>query len=508
MEYGFVIDNQRCIGCHACTVACKAEHQVPLGSFRTWVKNVEKGTFPDVRRHFTVLRCNHCADAPCVNICPTRALLHRPDAIVDFDSAHCIGCKACMAACPYDAIYIDPDTSTAAKCNYCAHRIEIQMEPPCVTVCPEQAIIAGDLSDSRSRISGLLALRQVSVRKPEKGTRPRVYYIGADDVSLAPEAAARSGSYAWAERPAGEADPPVPRLPDEAPARVSYDISHERPWGPGVSLHLWTKSLAAGPLLVAALLMLMRYVRAPILFGIYAPCLALAMTAATVLLLIRDLGRPERFLKILFHPNPRSWLVWGAYALTAFFVVALLWLAAGVAELEGILTRLLWPVLLLAALAAGYSAFLLAQARGRDLWQSRLLFPHLIVQAFLAGSAALSLGALYLGSGRMLAGFLLRCLLGGLCVHGILVLNEIGIPHGTEAGNGAVRYMLRGPLSRLFWIGALLVGFVIPVNLLALYFAGPFSGLQLAVPAAALSLLGLLAYEHCYIRAGQALPLS
>jgi Fe-S-cluster-containing dehydrogenase component/formate-dependent nitrite reductase membrane component NrfD len=508
MEYGFVIDNQRCIGCHACTVACKAEHEVPLGSFRTWVKNVEKGSFPDVRRHFTVLRCNHCADAPCVNICPTRALFHRRDAIVDFNSAHCIGCKACMAACPYDAIYIDPDTGSAAKCNYCAHRIEIKMEPPCVTVCPEQAIIAGDLSDSRSRISSLLALRQVSVRKPEKGTRPRVYYIGADDVSLAPETAAQSGSYAWAERPATEAAPFVSRLPGDAPARVSYDISHERPWGLGVSLYLWTKSLAAGPILTAALLMLLHYMRAPILLGMYAPSLALAMTVATVLLLIGDLERPGRFLKIVFHPNPRSWLVWGSYSLTAFFVVAFLWLAAGAAGLEGILTRLLWPGLLLAALAAGYSAFLLAQARGRDLWQSRLLFPHLIVQAFLAGSAALALGAAYLGSGRMIADFLLRCLLGGLCVHGIFILSEIGIPHGSEAGNGAVRYMLQGPLSQLFWIGAVFIGFVAPVNMLALYFAGAISDLQLGVPAAVLSLLGLLAYEHCYIRAGQALALS
>jgi len=508
MEYGFVIDNQRCIGCHACTVACKAEHQVPLGSFRTWVKNVEKGTYPDVRRHVAVLRCNHCVDAPCVNICPTRALFHRRDAIVDFDPAHCIGCKACMAACPYDALYVDPDTQTAAKCNYCAHRIEFRMEPPCVTACPEQAIIAGDLSDSRSRISSLLALRQVSVRKPEKGTRPRVYYIGADDVSLAPETAAHSGSYAWAERPAWDPGSAVARPPGEAQALVSYDVSHEKPWGFGVSLYLWTKSLAAGPVLASALLMLMHYARAPVLFGIYAPVLALMMTTMTVFLLIGDLGRPGRFLKIIFHPNPRSWLVWGAYSLTAFFVVAILWLSAGVAELEGILVRLLWPGLLLAALCAGYSAFLLAQARGRDLWQSRLLFPHLIVQAFLAGSAALAIGAVFLGSGRLLIDFLFRCLLGGLCVHGILGLSEIGIPHGTEAGKDAVRFILQGPLSRLFWFGAVSAGFIFPVNMLAFYFAGPFPDMTLAMMAAALSLIGLLAYDHCYIRAGQALPLS
>src|SRR5206468_8371456 len=115
LRYGFVIDQRRCIGCHACTVACKEENQVPLGAFRTWVKYVERGTFPHTRRYFAVLRCNHCDAAPCVTICPTVALYRRPDGIVDLDGDRCIGCKACMQACPYDALYIDPNTRTAAK---------------------------------------------------------------------------------------------------------------------------------------------------------------------------------------------------------------------------------------------------------------------------------------------------------------------------------------------------------------------------------------------------------
>ena len=115
MNYGFVIDNRNCIGCHACTVACKAEHDVPIGVNRTWVKYVEKGQFPDTRRVFSVLRCNHCEYAPCVEICPTQALYVRPDGIVDFNNNRCIGCKSCTHACPYDAIYIDPESHTAAK---------------------------------------------------------------------------------------------------------------------------------------------------------------------------------------------------------------------------------------------------------------------------------------------------------------------------------------------------------------------------------------------------------
>ena len=147
MQYGFVIDHRKCIGCHACTVACKSENEVPVGDFRTWVKYVDKGTFPEVKRHFTVLRCNHCDAAPCVEICPTVALHKRPDAIVDLDRDRCIGCRSCMQACPYDALYLNEDTGTAEKCHYCAHRTELGLEPACVVVCPERAIVAGDVSD-------------------------------------------------------------------------------------------------------------------------------------------------------------------------------------------------------------------------------------------------------------------------------------------------------------------------------------------------------------------------
>src|ERR1022692_4236849 len=132
--------------CHACTTACKSENEVPLGVTRTYVKSVEVGTFPQVRRTFQVTRCNQCADAPCVSACPTQAMYRRPDGIVDFDKWGCIGCKACIAACPYDAIFINPEDNSAEKCNLCAHRLEVGLEPACVTVCPTEAILVGDLN--------------------------------------------------------------------------------------------------------------------------------------------------------------------------------------------------------------------------------------------------------------------------------------------------------------------------------------------------------------------------
>ena len=186
MRYGFVIDQNRCIGCHACTVACKEEHNIAVGVNRTWVKYIEKGHYPDTRRHFAVLRCNHCDDAPCIEICPTVALFRRHDGIVDFDNERCIGCKSCMQACPYDALYIDPDRNTAAKCNFDASRVEMGYKPACEVVCPTQAILSGDLDDPNSQISRRIAMDKVSVRKPEKGTKPKLFYVGVDGDLLNP----------------------------------------------------------------------------------------------------------------------------------------------------------------------------------------------------------------------------------------------------------------------------------------------------------------------------------
>jgi len=211
MRYAFVIDHSRCIGCHACSLACKVEHEVPVGSYRTWVKYVEKGTFPDVRRFFSVLRCNHCDNAPCVTICPVSALFTRDNGIVDFDREACIGCKACMQACPYDALHIHPDTGTAEKCNFCAHRVENEMEPPCATVCPTEAIVVGDIDDPAARVSRLIATKQVSVRKPEKGTQPKVFYIEGEPAALIPGIADPRGGYMWADR-VGASTPDYPTM--------------------------------------------------------------------------------------------------------------------------------------------------------------------------------------------------------------------------------------------------------------------------------------------------------
>ena len=238
----------------------------PSASFRTWVKNVEVGTFPDVKRHFAVLRCNHCADAPCVEVCPVTAMYQRPDGLVDFDHDMCIGCKACMQACPYDAIYMDPDSNTAAKCNFCSHRVDEGLLPSCVVVCPEEALLFGDMEDPTSKVQRALVEHDVTVRRPEQGTRPQAFYIGAHDATLDPLAARHDATYMWADRDARDhSHAPLPvcsanhartagarRLRRAAPTHVGLagvvvhlDEGHRRGIGSASAGHRGTTSTSA-----------------------------------------------------------------------------------------------------------------------------------------------------------------------------------------------------------------------------------------------------------------------
>src|SRR5437764_13922386 len=261
-QWAKVIDQTRCIGCHACTTACKSENLVPLGVTRTYVKHVDVGTWPEARRAHQVTRCNQCAHAPCVTACPTSAMFKRADGIVDFDKSICIGCKACMAACPYDAIFINPEDHSAEKCNFCAHRIDVGLEPACVVVCPTQAILIGDLNDQSSYVAQIINREPVNVRRPEKETLPKLFYKGAHQATLDPLAARRpeSGLYMWSEQ-GQNAETIASGNPlfnnSSAAALLSYDVPHAIPWDWRVSLYTWTKGIAAGAYLAVALLLLL-----------------------------------------------------------------------------------------------------------------------------------------------------------------------------------------------------------------------------------------------------------
>jgi Fe-S-cluster-containing dehydrogenase component/formate-dependent nitrite reductase membrane component NrfD len=498
--FGFVIDNRKCIGCHACTVACKSEHQVPLGVDRTWVKYIEKGTFPNNRRLFTVMRCNHCDRAPCVTICPVTALHRRSDGVVDFNNERCIGCKACLQACPYDALYIDPDSHTAAKCNFCTHRLEVGLQPSCVAVCPEQAIIAGDLDDPGSNIRSLIGRHPVQVRKPEKGTQPKLFYIEADEASLVPTRTAADDQFLWRAGEGGRTPLPL-AAPPEAARRV-YDVRPRRPsWGWHVAAYTWTKSIAAGAFLAVPLPRVLQ--ETPSFgFGLAMGLVCLLFLTVTAALLVADLEKPGRFLSVVLRPQWRSWLVRGAYLLTGFGLVVTLWLLAWLARgpQSDLAWALIWPGTLLALGSAVYTAFLFAQAKGRDFWQNPLLCIHLLAHAFLACGALWLIAEVIRGAPVTDTA---RAFLAGTLVFSLAaLLAELWTTPPTADAHQALRWITRRPMGKWFWGAGVAAGHVLPLALLTAA-AAPAS-----LAAAGLALAGLLVIEWLWVLAPQHVPLS
>jgi tetrathionate reductase subunit B len=205
VHYAMVIDARKCTGCHGCTVACKAEFDVPLGVNRSWVEYVEKGDYPDVRRSFLPRLCNQCSAPQCVDVCPTGATYKRKeDGIVVVEPETCIGCKYCIQACPYDARFINPRTGTADKCDFCLHRVRQGLVPSCVNTCQGRARVFGDMNDPESEVAKLIRTQPVTVLRQEMGTKPNVFYIGADHIGE--EDAERTGQYVRVDthRPNGE----------------------------------------------------------------------------------------------------------------------------------------------------------------------------------------------------------------------------------------------------------------------------------------------------------------
>ncbi len=511
MNFAFVIDNRKCIGCHACSTACKSENSVPLSVNRTWVKYVEKGSFPHVRRFFQVTRCNHCANPPCVPICPTAAMFQRPDGIVEFDGALCIGCKACIQACPYDAIYIDPESHTAAKCHYCAHRTDVGLEPACVVVCPVHAIIAGDMDDPRTEVARLLATERVAVRKPEQNTKPKLFYIEAEESALLPTLAAQDTGYLWGDLPqGGDWRPPIEiaqgrmagALTRSAAPRETYNVPHRVPWHWQVPAYLVTKAIGCGMFLIAAAGLALGLFPATPLFTTLPAIAALVLMAATSGLLVWDLDRPERFWTMLARPQWRSWLVRGAWILIGVSGLAAATAAAYLLGRPDLARILFLPAVVFSALGAVYTAFLFAQAQGRDLWQSSILPWHMLVQSILAGSAGLLLAGLFLPMPAAAARVLVVTFAASAVAALLMAVGgEFGIPHASLVAAAAARLVTRGRYAP-HYRASLVLGLLLPASMVLV------AGASAAVVAAAalLAVAGLFLYEWAYVMAPQQIP--
>lgn len=179
-RYAIVFDTKKCLNCKACTVACKIENSVPVGddTYRLWVTELPlQGTYPRLHQAFQPSQCQHCENAPCQKVCPTRATHTTAEGTVLVDYNKCILCKACMAACPYDARFVSEHHGSVEKCTMCMHRLEESREPACVETCPTRVREFGDLNDPCSAVSQLLGAREYYQLKPEKTTRPRLFYL-------------------------------------------------------------------------------------------------------------------------------------------------------------------------------------------------------------------------------------------------------------------------------------------------------------------------------------------
>src|SRR5262249_19854865 len=234
----------------------------------------------------------------------------------------------------------------------------------------------------------------------EKGTQPNLFYVGVDGDLLNPTMMEPQSSHFWAEKTPGEdlyaLKTEIPGRAVPGGAREVYDVPHITPWGKRIAFYLWTKSIAAGVLLLAALLLNMGFEQDALVLNFFSPVLSLIFLAVTMSLLIFDLKRPGRFYYLLTRPNLRSWLVLGGYVLMVFGMLASVWLFQGLTR-GAISIWIVWSTALFAVASAGYSAFLFAQARGRDFWQSPILFWHLLIQAMIAGAAVLTLVGTVIG---------------------------------------------------------------------------------------------------------------
>lgn len=402
----------------------------------------------------------------------------------------------------------------------------------------------------------MLAVHNVTVRKPEQGTAPKLFYIDGNDFVLHPTATERAPeTFLWADVIPLHAAPPKPgsvaapppstqkaksgvaiRPPQrqgdpwrgpiqigggrmaEQMVQVSYNAQHKAPWHWPVPAYLVTKGIGTGLFMVLALAFGLAVAAFDSLTALAAGFAALLFTGATTALLVYDLDRPERFLSILYRPQWRSWLTRGAFLLIGFSAVAGLWWLLEAAAHFGFVDAalaaswrplFLWGGLALAVGVATYTAFLFGQAEGRDLWQSPLLPFHLVVQALAAGSGALLVLDLLLPMPAALTSFTLLLFVGALLVDLFVTLaGEFSMPHASELAAAAAHDISHGRYRRHFWQGSILLGHGAPLALAATGFFVP-ALLPLAGAVAGLcAVAGLYFYEYAFVMAPQDLPNS
>jgi formate-dependent nitrite reductase membrane component NrfD len=301
-----------------------------------------------------------------------------------------------------------------------------------------------------------------------------------------------------------------------AAALLSYDVAHSIPWDWRVSLYTWTKGIASGVYLVAALLVLFGFLRADSVLWLWVtPVVAGAFLGITGLLLIWDLEHPSRFYMIFTRPQWKSWLVKGAFIIAGYSLVLACHFIASLVGARSFQRWSMIPGVPLSIMTAVYTAYLFAQAKARDLWQNPLLPPHLLVQTLLLGSAVLLPIAARLEGTRSPMTFIdtvpltvvasLWVLAVTSLLHVLMIWGEVSLTHPTAHARLAIWEMVRGRYKSEFWMGILLsiLGGALPwMAILGLV------STSVGVGGAPLALIGLMMFEHAYVQGGQSVPLA
>ena len=382
-RYGMVVDLNRCVGCQTCTIACKHHNDTPPGVQWRRVLDVEQGEYPNVERLFLVTGCQHCAEPPCVPVCPTGATRQRADGLVTMDYDTCIGCGYCAVACPYQArtiahdhewyfgapspqeeqVFDESRIGVASKCTFCVDKIDdaagapnivpgvdLEATPACAASCIAQALHFGDFADPESNVSRLARDNAHFQMHAELGTDPQIRYL----YEVPETTPGREG-----EAPGGETgdDPGDPLVGQR---QTFWDIR--------AAMNFILGGMSSG-LAVSAFV-------AWALGGVPNAALPWFFAAAAIgmgvglLFVFDEIGRQRRFLYVLRRPQS-SWMTRETYAVAVFF--------------PAVAASLYWPSPALHALVAiAAAAFLYCQGRilhaGRGIptWRHPLV-PRMIV---------------------------------------------------------------------------------------------------------------------------------
>jgi DMSO reductase iron-sulfur subunit len=176
-KWGMLIDVSKCVGCHACRIACQNQNGLKVREYYNRIEEQESGEFPNYSRRFIPIQCQHCDNPPCVKVCPAGACYKRENGVVFVDREKCIGCKYCILACPYNAPIIQEDEEYMHKCTFCIEFVEKDGTPACVATCMTGVRVFGDLNDPESEISRIVVKKKIVRLMEDLDTKPSIYYI-------------------------------------------------------------------------------------------------------------------------------------------------------------------------------------------------------------------------------------------------------------------------------------------------------------------------------------------